>query len=556
MNDTPSTSFIPLARLIDAIARSLPLNELLEHILDAACRLIQADGGVIGLYEADTDAMRVAAIRDAPGFTPGDLIHRGRGLGGRVLETGSAYLGRYGDLDHACPEHRDHEAIGVPIRWQERLLGYFGLSLVPPRRFDPSQTELMELFARIAAIGIEHAVRNEEAQRRVQRFELIAGIAAAIHQELELDMLLQRVADVIHDQLQFPNVDIPLIEPDDPNTLIVRIRRGNYKAKIGNDDRVPISRGIMGAAVRERRSQLVNDVCSDSRYVCPPGVKPARAELAVPIFSGNVPMGVINIESDRPFDDLDRRSLEVVADYLAVAINNTRLFQQSREAAVLTERQRLARELHDNVTQILSSISLLSQTIGSAWRRNPDEGEQRAQRLHQLAQTAFAEMRMLLRELAPPESGMNETTSRQSRSFTGLEQLKQNALPGALTKLLAAMVPDTFNLRLDFAGYEPQTIELEQTLYRVCQEAVSNVIRHSGARQIMVQAAVNFTQVVLRVADDGHGIREDFRPGHGLGNMRSRLEAGHGQLRIIANSPNGTLVEARLPRADRTAEPI
>jgi len=118
------------------------------------------------------------------------------------------------------------------------------------------------------------------------------------------------------------------------------------------------------------------------------------------------------------------------------------------------------------------------------------------------------------------------------------------------------MVPDTLDLRLDFAGYEPQTIELEQTFYRVCQEAVSNVIRHSGARRIMVEAAVGPAQAVLRIADDGRGIREDFRPGHGLGNMRTRLEAGGGQLRIMANSPRGTLVEARLPRADRPIEAI
>src|SRR6185503_11335807 len=101
----------------------------------------------------------------------------------------------------------------------------------------------------------------------------------------------------------------------------------------------------------------------------------------------------------------------------AVAIGQARRREQqlSGNSAVIDERARLARELHDNVTQILASINLLSQTLASTWKRNPTEGEQRAARLHQLAQTAFAEMRMLLRQLAPAASENYHTVSRKSR---------------------------------------------------------------------------------------------------------------------------------------------
>jgi signal transduction histidine kinase len=264
----------------------------------------------------------------------------------------------------------------------------------------------------------------------LERLRLIAGIASRMHEGQDVDALLQGTADAIHDVLGFPNVDIPLLDPADPEVLVVSIRGGHYKDVIRQVDRIPLGRGIMGSAVRARRTELVNDVRADPRYVCPPGVEPAQSELAVPIRLGDEVFGVVNVESDRPFDESDRLSVETVADFLGIALRNRSLLAQAREVAVLTERQRLARELHDNVTQILSSISLLTQTLDSAWRRDPAEGSKRVARLSQLAQTAFAEMRMLLRELSPPSAGGRLVeVSRRTRTLAGLERLREHALP-------------------------------------------------------------------------------------------------------------------------------
>jgi len=550
----PSSALGPLAALLEEIARAPPLPQLLEHTLDAACRLTHADSGVIGLYDAGADLMRTATVHESLRTKAPSQHARGEGVGGWIIESGRMYHGRYGDLPRpATVAVLDHQALGLPIRWNEQLLGYFALTLAPPRRFRAAQIELVELIARIAAIAIEHARRQEESSRRSSRFGLIARIAADIHREPDCDALLQRAADAIHGVLKFPNVDIPLIDPDDPQTLVVRVRGGSYKRKIQKEDRLSIGGGIMGAAVRERRSQLVNDIRSDPRYLCPPGVTPAQAELAVPICSAERVLGVLNVEGNRTFDDLDRRSLEVVADYLAVAIENTRLSGRASETAVLAERQRLARELHDNVTQILSSMSLLSQTLTATWQRSPEEGEKRVARLQQLAQTAFAELRMLLRQLAPPESENHPSISRKGRALVGLENLRTQALPGALTKMLAAMIPDAIAVKTSFSGYVPQALASEEALYRVCQEAVSNTVRHAQARRVRIEAAVTARECVLRIVDDGNGLGNEFRPGVGLGSMRTRVEVLHGQFRIAPNSPHGTVVEARIPRADRDA---
>ena len=406
----------------------------------------------------------------------------------------------------------------------------------------------------------------------LDRLRLIARIAGRMHEEPSLDGLLQGTADAIHEMLGFPNVDIPMLDPDEPFTLVVSIRGGHYKRAIRQVDRIPVGRGIMGSAVRSRRTELVNDLRLDPRYVCPPGVTPALAELAVPIRVVGDVVGVINVESDQPFDEADRLSIESVADFLGVAIRNLRLVPAARDAAILTERQRLARELHDNVTQILSSMSLLTQTIDSAWRRDPAEGSRRVARLSELAQTAFVEMRMLLRELSPPtglppepaapirpgavppprrETPALPAISKRSRTVAGLERLKEHALPGALERMLAVLLPEELGVLLEAPGYVPQTLPHEEALYRICQEAASNAIRHAQAKMLRITATVTPEHAVLRVADDGRGLDPEFRPGIGLSGMRSRIEALGGHFRVTPNSPRGTLIEARLPRADR-----
>ncbi|HEX6832676.1 MAG TPA: GAF domain-containing protein, partial [Rudaea sp.] len=313
----------PLSELLAEIARQPPLPQLLDHILDTACRLVRADTGIIGLRDEISDHMVTGAVRQSIlGGTP-TRHARGEGLGGQILATGQAYRGRYGDLPNpTLLAIVDHDIVGLPIRWSDRLIGYFGVSLAPPRRFQAAQVDTLQLVARVAAIAIEHARRTEDDQRTSLRFELIAKIAAEIQRESNGEAMLQRAADLIHEVLHFPNVDIPLVDAADASMLVVRVRGGNYKRQIQREDRLPVAAGIMGAAVRERRSQLVNDVTRDPRYVCPPGVHPALAELAVPICSADRVLGVVNVESDRPFTPLDQRSLEIIADYLAVAIDN------------------------------------------------------------------------------------------------------------------------------------------------------------------------------------------------------------------------------------------
>lgn len=540
-----------LWRVVEDISSELALEPLLTRIVAGACQLIGADDGTIGLYEAEHDWIRTVAVYRMPEGELGATMPRGVGLAGHVLASGRTALLRYGDLDSmTLPQLADNQVVGIPIRWSGRLIGFFGIGAAPPRRFKREDIAALELFARHAAIAITNARRYQNERRRTDRFRLIAHVAGIIQAEADVDALLQRSADAIHELLGFENVDIPLLDEKQRDVLVIRIRGGDYKRQIHGEDRVPITRGIMGAAVREQRSQLVNDVAADPRYITPPGMRVPLAELAVPLLVGGEVIGVLNVEGNQRFDELDLSSLEVIADILAVAVHNLRLATASRDNAILRERQHLGRELHDNVTQILSAIGLLTQTLSAVWQRDAAEGRRRVERLHQLARTAHAEMRNLLRELQPPEPPA-VTRSRRGRAVICVEQLREYALPGALNQLLSAMVPEALELRMDFAQYEPQQIETEAALLRCCQEAVSNAVRHSRGKRLWVAAAVRGSYCELTVADDGGGIAPAHVPGMGFRSMRERAAALSGEAVIGARSPRGTEVRVRLPRRDR-----
>lgn len=529
-----------LSQMIEEISGELALEPLLCRIVERACKLIGADDGVIGLYVPELDAIRTAASYNIPHDELRAVLARGHGLTGRVLELDAPLRCRYGDLPFPSrTAARDMNMLGMPIRARGKLIGVFGIGTWPPRVLDEQAQDLLDLFARHAAIAIQNAQRYAEEHRRASRFALIARVAAIGATGPDLENLLQQAADAIHETLEYPNVDIPLIDPDDPETLVISVRGGDYKRLIRHTDRLPVGQGIMGAAARERRVQLVNDVPSDPRYVTPPGVRKPLAELAIPIVHGDEVLGVLNVEGDRTFDELDRASLEIVAEHLGVAIVNARLYERSTQVALLEERQRLARDLHDSVTQILASMSLIAQSLSEAWYYNPAEGERRAARLSELAQLAFGELRGLLRELSPsaaPRKGV----------FPAIKQ----QLPATMQRLLAAMVPAHIRLTVDTSHYRPQHKAHEEAILRVCQEAVSNAVRHAAPTRISIVLSVDAKAMRLRVCDDGRGMPTAASPGMGLGNMRERLAEHGGELVIGPSRPHGTRIDAYLPRAD------
>ncbi len=538
-----------LRSVIESISSELDLRPLLTQIVRHACELLDAWDGAIGLYDPEQDLIRIEACYRMPKDEIGSEFRLGVGLAGQVLEQrGPVTFDNYLEVPNPTRNDRPGFAVvGVPIIWQDRLIGFFGLGAPAPHSFGDADIESLALLGRHAAIAIHNARRYQDERERAQRWALVARVGKLITSGLDVDRLLQTAVDAIHETLGYSTVCIGLVDEEDSSRLRIDAIGGIYRELLsGQTHYLPIDRGIMGAAVRERAVQRVNDVGQDPRYIPPPGTRGIRAELAVPLQLDRKVLGTLNAESSTPFSDHDVASFQLVADHLAVAIDNARLFATAQRLAVLEERQRLAHDLHDSVSQRIFSTLLLAQSIVPAWKRNPDEGQRLVAQVVRQSQEAQVEMRFLLAELRP-----DADPSSPAPNISGSRDLLD-----ALADHARELEQHGVELKLDGSEYQPQSAMAEDILYRIAREALHNVIKHAQARQVEILLSSSGRRLVLEVTDDGIGPAAESR-GNGLGliSMRSRAEEHGGRCELAAGAGGGSVLRAELPAGIQEQEP-
>jgi len=353
-----------LQRVIESIGSGLSLEPLLVRILDSAVELIGAGYGTIGLVveRPDGPSVRTAAVHNMPPGELGAEMPAGIGLAGRVLlEQRAVRFDRYGDLDRpTLPELADHAVVGIPVKWAERIIGFLGIGAAAPRRFDERDVETLTLFAQHIALAIQNASLFEAEQRRLARMTIVNRIGRLINSSLSPDQILQTAAEAISEYLPYPNVALLLIDPGDPQTLVLRARSGIYTGNRVGAYRQSIEQGIIGAAARARRRILIEDVRSDPRYIPVPGVSEIRSELALPIIAGEQLLGVLNIESGQRIAEEDATGLEIVADELAVAIDHARRYEEEKRR---TERLGLIARVGQRIALRLDPGELFDATV-------------------------------------------------------------------------------------------------------------------------------------------------------------------------------------------------
>lgn len=391
-----------LLAFIEAMTSEAELQPLLTRILRYACELIGADNGAIGLVDPGRDVVRMEAIYSMPASELGTEIPRGVGLTGAVVARGEpVVLGRYGDVAAPTqPELLENAVMGVPITGTGGLIGVFGVGraaewrgdrLIRPVPFDAAEVSTLSLFARHAGVAIENAQRSTQERAKRKRLEAIARIGRIITSDRALAEQLGAAAETIFELLEYRNVLVALVDPADPTSLPVRAAAGASDRIVKGEYRIPLDRGIMGEVVRTRRLQSAVGVGGD----------PAAAELAVPILLGDRVLGVLHVHGGGRFGEEDAASLGVIADQLAVAVENERLQEAGQRVTVLEARERLARDLHDSVAQHLFGMMLMGESLSRAWGRDKLEGRRRMDRLVELSRAALCDMHALLAKLRP-----------------------------------------------------------------------------------------------------------------------------------------------------------
>jgi PAS domain S-box-containing protein len=416
---------------------------------------------------------------------------------------------------------------------------------------DRKQTEQALLEAKGAAEQArqKERERRQEAEQRRQVAESLAGVVALLNSNQPLDQVLDHITHQAAQLLDSQAVAIyESREALDDTT--VRATHGLPPAA-GTINTQPLVHRALAEAVTSGRPVTVFDVrnptpCEpdpDSDRIAPgaaesfpPGCK---ALLCVPITVNGRGFGGIVFYHDRPRQP-SAEQIELATAFsnqIALAIENARLRDEVEQSAALAERSRLARDLHDSVTQALFSASLVAEVLPQIWKRNPDEAQQGLEELRILTRSALAEMRTLLLELRP----------------TTLTETRLDELLWQLTEATTSRVQLTVTWNLEPVPALPADVHV--TFYRVAQEALHNVVKHSSASQVTIglRASPAFTteqsdnwqgQVILHVRDNGRGFDPACIPPDrlGLSIMRERAEAVKCRLRVQSQIGQGTQV--------------
>jgi signal transduction histidine kinase/ligand-binding sensor domain-containing protein len=379
--------------------------------------------------------------------------------------------------------------------------------------------------------------RTDEINQRRKELEALYQADENLYRHLDLEQVLQALIDTALHLLNADKGSV-LCWDDKKENLVIRAAR-NFQPQTIANTRIPLGKGIAGKVAQSGVTAIVEDTAQDASVthsiVQPENI---RAFIQVPIRVENEVFGVFSADYTFPrsFKEDEIRLLLALAQRAGIAIQNARLYEQSHQLAVLEERSRLARELHDAVTQTLFSASLIAEVLPQLWQRNRDEALRRLEELRQLNRGALAEMRTLLLELRP----------------AALEKAELRDLLRQLADALRSRAGLSIVVEADQACSLP--IDVKVAFYRIAQEALNNVVKHARANQVNLRLRCETGAVELEVADDGKGFApgevlatEPGTPrrvagGHGLRIMRERAEAIGARLQIKSEPGHGTQV--------------
>jgi signal transduction histidine kinase/ligand-binding sensor domain-containing protein len=535
------------------VSRSLDPQQILAGALDKTLEVTELEAGGIYLLR-DEGILRIVAHQglSAELVNEIDNLAVAEGFSGQVVRTCEPLV--VDDLPTdprltrlAMKTSGFHFLAIAPVVSRAAVLGTLFVMGRGQFEFTRQDIDLLSSIGVQIGVAIENARLFAAEQRRAEQFRLINQAGRELTLILDVEEVLKQVTRMIQEAFGYYHVGVGLIEGDE---VVYRVGAGvlwddpdfQYRPahlKVGQE-------GLSGWVAASGEPLVVPDVSKDSRYVWLTRSQ-TRSELTVPVLVKGQVTGVLDVQSERlnAFDDTDLAVLQSLAHQIGAAIENARLYEQAQEAAVLAERSRIARDLHDAVTQTLFSASLIAEAVPASFDLDRQEGEELLVELKALTRGALAEMRTLLLEMRP--AGLVET------SLSELVHQLAEAATGRIGVPVTAAVDGDLALPPD----------VHVALYRIAQEALNNMVKHSRASkaEVSLRATTGLPDggrvVELRIRDDGRGFDpEDVAADHlGLGIMRERAEAIGAQLQIDSEIGQGTRINVVWREAENTEEP-
>jgi signal transduction histidine kinase len=359
--------------------------------------------------------------------------------------------------------------------------------------------------------------------------DAVLGVAA----NLSVDEVLQNLVDAAPELVGARYAALGI--PDGAGGFRRFLVSGMGDELIASMGPLPRTHGMLGAMLEQRTSYRTDDIHEDPRFRgwWPRQHPDMRSFLGVPITS---PDGAIigafylTEKTDAgAFDEEDQELIELLAAHASIAITNARLYERSRELSILSERNRLALELHDVVSQKLFSVMLTAEAASTQMDRDLVAARAQLERLRDITREALDELRSLILGLRPPE-------------------LERDGLEGTLRKEVEMLArTHGADIELDVEpGFNGDGGDRDLAVLRIAHEALNNAIRHARAEHVTVRLARQDGELVVEVADDGVGFdphAPDLRSRHlGLTSMEERARESGGHLRIKSSPGAGTVV--------------
>lgn len=404
------------------------------------------------------------------------------------------------------------------------------------RQFNKMASTLKESHTNLEQ-KIEERTRQE--RQRAEQLRTVNEVSRKISSIINLDELLPYVVNLLRQSFDYYNVNLFLYEPNS-NNLVLKAGSGGYTGTVPIGTQVNMEEeGIVGWVAQTGAPLLINDVTQEPRYHIVEGLSETKSELAVAVKMGEKVLGVLDIESTEldAFSEADMFTAQTLADQLAVAIENARLYQETRQIAVMEERNRIAREIHDTLAQGFTGIIMQLEAADQVLGGDDLETKHHLDQAQSLARKSLNEARRSVWNLRP----------QPLENLTLVEALKQE---------VEKFTKDSYiNTNLKVSGnITTLPPAIETALFRICQESLNNVRRHARANHAEASLAFEESLVELSISDDGTGFESDAllkstkrRRTFGLISMQERARGLGGTFTIQSEKGKGTLIRVIIP---------
>ena len=417
-----------------------------------------------------------------------------------------------------------------PVTWEDKREDKFFENRLFPIFDDDGNVSSIAVYG--ADIS-ERYLAEDTLRQKIENLNFLNQIGHIVTSNANLPIALQRLAELItrYYEARYTHIIFRATEIGDLKYMV------GYDLEIGPIGQTQIDMPLeemplIGRVIDSGESLVDSEI---QKIHWDPAVQEFLHEhqiqclMLIPIKLRGEIVGVVAVtcnQVDRHFSEDEIQLAETIAADISRLVDSTWIQEKDRQAAAGEERSRLARDLHDAVTQTIYSASLIAEVLPTVWERNPTEGQRNLIKLRQLVRGALGEMRTLLFELRP--------ASLEAAELTILLQHLGDALTGR------TRIPVAYQLGGD--GSPPTEIKI--AVYRIAQEVFNNIAKHSGATQVSVDLLSKSNQVNLHVQDDGRGFDRDQIAGDKLGVKIMSERAGEidAKLEIISSPRKGTQV--------------